>query len=234
MYNQGHYSNYQGGATLVYSTPKTTTDFMYSFNYNKERTGQDVLSHHLYKDKTYDIEKFDRGYSKTPTHTIRLRNDWFFNDKNTISFVYTSQIQQWSRPFTSSVGTYSNPENRKRTDKPVQMHNLNLSYTSGFGLNTGFDFTSYTNHSTQYYQEKMVGKENSFNAKSKQDIRRFSFYTDQNQKLGKEWMLTYGTKFSFASDKSSQIYYSSNDHDWSNSNSDSKLNEYAYDLYVGL
>ena len=207
---------------------------MYSFGYHRERTGEDILSHHLFDGKTYEIEQFDRGHTRLPVHTIRLGNDWFLNDKNKLSFAYTSEIQQWTHPFTSSVGTYSDSENRKKSDKPIQMHNLALDYASGFGLNVGIDFTAYINLSTQYYQEKKAGKEDAFNAKSQQDIRRLSVYADQNHKLGKGWMLNYGTKFSFASDKSSQVYHSLRKHDWSISNSYSKLDEYVYDLYTGF
>ncbi len=234
LYNQGHYANYQSGATLVYNAPKYSTDLMYSFGYHRERTGEDILSHHLFDGKTYEIEQFDRGHTRLPVHTIRLGNDWFLNDKNKLSFAYTSEIQQWTHPFTSSVGTYSDSENRKKSDKPIQMHNLALDYASGFGLNVGIDFTAYINLTTQYYQEKKAGKEDAFNAKSQQDIRRLSVYADQNHKLGKGWMLNYGTKFSFASDKSSQVYHSLRKHDWSISNSYSKLDEYVYDLYTGF
>ncbi|MEG2819763.1 MAG: outer membrane beta-barrel family protein [Muribaculaceae bacterium] len=169
-----------------------------------------------------------------PIHTIRLGNDWRLNDKSTISFAYTSEIEQWSHPFTSSKGTYSDSQNSKKSDNPIQMHNVALSYTSGFGLSSGIDFTYYTNHSTQYYQENITGKEDSFNAQSKQDIYRFSLFADQNHRLGKKWAVNYGTKFSFASDKSSQVYHSLGVHDWSGSNSNSKLNEYVCDLYVGF
>lgn len=234
LYNQGYYGNYQGGATFIYSTPKTSTDLMYSFGYNRERTGEDIISHHLYENKVYDIEQFDRGHTRTPTHSIRLGNDWYINEKNKLSFAYTSQIQQWARPFTSSTGTLSDSENRKKTDKPIQLHNLALGYTSGFGLTTGVDLTSYQNHTTQYYQEKKIGIEDAFNAQSKQDIRRFSFYADQSHNLGKDWTLSYGTKFSIASDKSSQKYHSLDGQDWSSANSGSELKEYVYDLYAGF
>ncbi|MEG1685930.1 MAG: outer membrane beta-barrel family protein [Bacteroides sp.] len=233
-YNQGHYANYRVGTTLVYNTPKSTTDFMYSFGYQRELTGEDIQSHHLYESKVYDIGQFDRGYTKMPVHTIRLGNDWTLDAKNKISFAYTSEIQQWSHPFTSSKGTYSDSENSKKSDKPIQMHNLSLGYTAGFGLSMGVDFTSYTNHTTQYYQEKRTEKEDAFNAQSKQDIRRFSFFANQNHGLGKKWNLNYGTKFSFASDKSSQVYHSLGTHDWSNANNYSKLNEYVYELYAGF
>lgn len=234
IYDQGYYASYQGGVTLVYNAPKSTTDFIYSFGYKRERTGEDILSNHLYQGKIYNIEQFDRGNNRAPIHTIRLGNDWFINDKNKLNFAYTSEIKQWIHPFTSSIGTYSDSENNKTSDKPIQMHNLSLGYTSGFGLSTGIEFTSYINHTTQYYQEKMSGKEDAFTAKSKQDIRRISIYADQNHKLKRDWMFNYGTKFSFASDNSSQIYNSLTTHDWSDSNSSSKLNEYVYDLYTGF
>ena len=231
-YNQGHYAQYQGRTALMFTTPKTSTDFMYSFDYGRTRNGDDILSHHLYDSKIYDIEQYDRGSFRIPTHNIRLGNDWCVNDKNKISFVYTAQIKQWSHSYNSSKGTYSETENKKISDKPIQMHNFALSYTSGFGLSTGIDYTYYRNHTTQYYQEDKIGKEDAFDAKAKQDIKKISFYADQSQKLGNNWNLNYGTKFSYASDNSSQTYDSSKGIDLSSLNSENKTNEYTYDLYA--
>lgn len=234
LYNQGYYKNFQGGVTILYNTPKTLTDFLYSFGYNQVRTGQEIISQHIFNDQVSDINQSDRGYSVKPIHTIRLGNDWLINDKDKITLAYTAEIQPWMRSFNSSNGTYSDSENKKNTDKPVQMHNIALNYTSGFGFSTGIDFTSYKNHTKQHYRERMEGKEDFFDARSKQDIRRLSFYADQSHSLGKGWTLNYGTKFSFASDKSSQIYHSSVSHNWSDYDSDSQLNEYTYDLYAGF
>lgn len=234
LYNQGYYKNFQGGVTILYNTPKTLTDFLYSFGYNQVRTGQEIISQHIFNDQVSDINQSDRGYSVKPIHTIRLGNDWLINDKDKITLAYTAEIQPWMRSFNSSNGTYSDSENKKNTDKPVQMHNIALNYTSGFGFSTGIDFTSYKNHTTQHYRERMEGKEDFFDARSKQDIRRLSFYADQSHSQGKGWTLNYGTKFSFASDKSSQIYHSSVSHNWSDYDSDSQLNEYTYDLYAGF
>ena len=234
LYNQGYYKNFQGGVTILYNTPKTLTDFLYSFGYNQVRTGQEIISQHIFNDQVSDINQSDRGYSVKPIHTIRWANDWLINDKDKITLAYTAEIQPWMRSFNSSNGTYSDSENKKNTDKPVQMHNIALNYTSGFGFSTGIDFTSYKNHTTQHYRERMEGKEDFFDARSKQDIRRLSFYADQSHSLGKGWTLNYGTKFSFASDKSSQIYHSSVSHNWSDYDSDSQLNEYTYDLYAGF
>lgn len=142
LYNQGYYKNFQGGVTILYNTPKTLTDFLYSFGYNQVRTGQEIISQHIFNDQVSDINQSDRGYSVKPIHTIRLGNDWLINDKDKITLAYTAEIQPWMRSFNSSNGTYSDSE-IKNTDKPVQMHNIALNYTSGFGFSTGIDFTSY-------------------------------------------------------------------------------------------
>lgn len=233
-YDQYHYANYQGGLTLMYSTPKSSTDFMYQFSYNKNRSGLDLNSHHLLNGTVYDIEQHNRGYGLYPLHNIRLGHDYHFNEDNKLSITYTSQIRAWSRAKETSNGTFSDSENRKEADSPVQMHNLALDYTSGFGLTAGMDYTFYKSHTTQYYNEMITGKENTFNAKSRQNIHRFSVYADQSHDLGKNWILDYGTRFSFASDKSSQEYFSAANIDLSGSNTSSDANEYTYELYAGF
>ena len=86
LYDQGYYENFQGGVTILYNTtPKTLTDFLYSFGYNQVRTGQEIISQHMFNDQVSDIIQSDRGYSVKPIHTIRLGNDWLINDKGKIT-----------------------------------------------------------------------------------------------------------------------------------------------------
>lgn len=233
-YSQYHYADYKGGLTLMYSTPKTSTDFMYQFGYINHRSGLDLNSQHTVNNILYNIEQSNRGYNTSPSHNIRLGNDVHLDEENKLSLVYTSQIKPWGRAIETSKGTFSNSENRKIMDSPVQMHNISLSYSSHFGLNTGIDYTFYKNHSTQNYNEYQTGKEDAFIAQSKQNINKLSFYADQSHSLGKDWTLDYGTKFSYASDKSSQIYSSLKNKDLSTSNTDSSLDEYTYELYTGF
>ncbi|MDL2214829.1 TonB-dependent receptor [Dysgonomonas sp. OttesenSCG-928-M03] len=233
-YSQSHYANFSGGLTLLYSTPKFSTDFMYSFGSYLQRRGSDLLSHHLYDGLVHDIEQHNRGYGKGDVHNIRLGNDFYVDDKNKLSLIYTGQIKPWQNLTESSKGTYSNSENRKKHDSPAQMHNITLNYTSGFGLNAGADYTFYKSHSTQNYQEFMTGKQNAFEALSKQDINRISAYVDQSHSLSSDWNLNYGINFMYASDKSSQVYHSLLDKDISDSDSRSQLKEYTYNFYAGF
>lgn len=233
-YSQYHYADYKAGVTLMYSTPKTSTDFMYQFGYLNHRSGLDLDSHHTINNVLYDIQQSNRGYNKSQGHNIRLGNDLYFSEKDKLSLVYTGQIKPGGRIVEASKGTFSDFQNKKTMDSPVQMHNVSLSYSSHFGLNTGVDYTFYKNHSTQNYNEYQAGKEDAFVAQSKQNINKIALYADQSHSLGRDWTLDYGTKFSYASDKSSQIYSSLMDKDLSASNTDSNLDEYTYELYAGF
>lgn len=233
-YSQSHYASYKGGATLIYSTPTFSTDLMYQFSYNKKRSDFDLTSLHILNNVLHTIEQNNRGYSSVPIHNIRLGNDLKLNENNKLNLVYTGQVIASSHSLRRSLGTISDSENKKTLSNPTQMYNMALNYISGFGLTSGVDYTFYKNHSLQDYTDNMVGSEEKFLSKSKQNINKLSFYVDQSHKLPNNWTLNYGTKFSYASDQSSQKYTSLLGSDLSNADTDSNLDEYTYDLYVGF
>ena len=233
-YNQRHYADYTGGASLLYTTPQSTTDFLYSYASIGHRNRIDLHSKHLYQGSEYDIEQHNSGNSRSFTHNIRLGNDFSLNEKNKLSAVYTAQIKPKSQANEYSTGTYSNSSNTKESDAPTQMHNATVNYSSGFGLDAGIDYTYYQDHKSQHYAETMPGKENAFEALSKQDINRLSVYADQSHSFNSGWELNYGTKFMYASDQSSQTYQSLTGKDLSGSNSFSNQKEYTYNLYGGF
>ncbi len=233
-YDQSHYADYGSGVSLLYNASKLSTDFMYSFGYIGERSGLDLYSHHLYNGQFYDITQHNRGKTRYPIHQLRLGNDYQLNDKNKLSLVYTTQITPWRDATELSHGTFSNSINRKETDTPIQLHNVQLHYSSGFGLTIGTEYTFYKSHTTQSYKENLENKEDAFTAQSKQDINKVSFYADQSHSAGDNFKLNYGVKFIHASDKSSQQYNSLQGSDLSLLNTNSKLDEYTYDMYVGF
>lgn len=235
-YKQSHYANYNAGLTLLYTKPKLSMDLLYAFGANKTRTGLDLDSKHTLADKIYPIEQFNQGYSNEMTHTLRLGTDFNLNEKNQLSVAYTTQLSPSGKAYEASKGTFSQSTNTKRktAGKPQQMHNFMVNYTSGFGLKTGADYTFFQSHTTQYYEEMMTGKENQFEAYSKQDINRLSMYADQKFALGKNWTLNFGGRFMYASDRSSQRYHSLSGKDMTTSDSESNLDEYTYDFYAGF
>lgn len=233
-YNQSHYANYGAGTTLMYSTPKFSTDFMYSFGYLHQYSGLDLESFHLFDGTTHSIQQHNQGQSRNANHNFRLGSDYYFNSENKLSLVYTGQITAWNHALQLSKGTFSNSVNEKKTDEPIQMHNVTLDYVSGFGLSLGMDYTSFNSHTSQDYKEMLSGKEEAFNAQSKQKINRIFFYADQSHSLSNAWTLDYGLSLNYAFDKSSQIYHSPNGKEVSKQNTMSDLNEYTYELYAGF
>ena len=233
-YNQFHYADYKGGVSLLHTTPRSTTDFLYSYSTIGHKNGIDLYSHHLYNGQIYDIEQHNGGNSRAYTHNIRISNDFQLNDKNKLNLAYTAQIKPYSQASEYSFGSFSNSANTREADKPTQMHNIAAGYNSGFGLDAGIDYTSFNNYGTQHYTEAMQGKENAFDAKTEQSIDRLSIYADQTNSLGSGWELNYGAKFMRASGKSSQTYQSLTGMDLSGSNSFSNQKEYTYNFYSGF
>jgi hypothetical protein len=232
-YSQKFYANYSAGGNLFYNTSRFSTDFLYAFNQSHTKTGEDQYSHHLFENQVHDINQFDKGDSRNTSHQFRLATDYKLNEKNKVSLTYTAQIVPYFKSRATSDGTYSNSANDKKETSPIEMHNAGLSYTSGFGMDAGVDYTFYKNHSQQNFMEMKPEKERTFLSYSNQNIHRLNAYLDQSHTLN-AWVLNYGTKFAYASEKSLQTYYSSTNPDLSGLNTDSRLDEYTADLYAGF
>lgn len=232
-YTQKHYGNYTAGIALLYSTPKLTADLNYSYNLNHTRSGVDIYSHHLYEGSVHEIEQFNRGERRVNEHNVRLGLNYKLSDKNKVNMVYTTQILTGMNNNEISDGTFSQSDNHKKEGKPIQMHNVLLNYESGFGLKTGIEYTSYTDHTIQHFVESKEDKMNDFIANSEQDINRYRIFADQSHSIG-TWKLNYGAQYIYASDHSSQIYHSQIERDMSSLDMDSRLKEYTGNFYVGF
>lgn len=164
-------------------------DFNYSYNLNHARNGVDIFSHHLYDGTVHDIEQFNRGDRKANEYNLRLGMDYKLSDQDKVALTYTSQITAGVNNNEISNGTFSNSANQKEEDRPIQMHNVLLNYSTGFGLKMGIEYTHYRDLTFQHFLEKKEGKEGDFIAYSTQDINRYRLSADQNQSIG-TWTLT--------------------------------------------
>ncbi|MDR1610039.1 MAG: TonB-dependent receptor [Candidatus Symbiothrix sp.] len=233
-YTQKHYANYTGGVSILLPTSKLTTDFNYAYNRNQSKSGVDLFSNHLYNDVINPVEQFNSGNRKFDRHHIRLGMDYKLTKNDKLNFIYTSQITTSVDNNEFSNGTFSHSENHKSNNSPIQLHNVLANYSSGFGLKTGVEYTSYKNFTNQRFMEKMTGKENEFVADAKQEINRYRLFADQSHSLPSEWTLNYGAQYMFAADNSSQTYNSAGNSDISGMNMNSKLQEYTANAYAGF
>lgn len=232
-YTQKHYSNYDAGISLLLSKSKLTFDLNYSYNLNHTQNGVDIYSNHLYDGTIHPIEQFNRGNRKENEHDIRVGMNYKLTSKDNINIIYTSQIRHGLDNNEFSTGTFSQSNTHKGEDSPIQMHNLLLSYTSGFGLKTGIEYTFYKDRTSQHFIESMKSKESDFVANSLQKINKYRIFADQSHSVG-TWTLNYGAQYIYAEDHSSQQYHSLMGIDMSSSNMDSRLKEYTGNAYIGF
>lgn len=231
-YTQQHYGNYKIGGSLFYNNSKLSSDLLYSFGKHKSRSGLDVVSHHLLGNGIYDIEQHNKGRRKAQSHNIRVGLDYNINEKSNISLVYTSEIIPSFNAIEFSSGNYSNSVNEKSGTDPEQMHNIGINFTSGSGLSIGSDYTYFQDHTQQNFSDYIGEEHTAFKSNSNQDINRIKVYIDKSHSLKNDWSIKYGANFTYARDKSSQVYHSLNN--FEPSNSFNKQKEYTYDIYAGF
>jgi len=232
-YRQKHYAGFSSGFSLAYASPKFSSDLFYSVGEAKNRTGLDLESFHTLNNSVYDIEQDNRGYGKDRSHHVRLGLNYNVNDSNKLSMVYTTEITPSFRKEETSSGNFSDSQSKKKGDQA--MHNIDLNYLSGFGLSAGASYTYYNAPSTTDFQDTdNAGDRTDWISKSGQRINRFKFYLDQSHSLPKDWSLNYGAEFSYVNDHDYQKYTSNDGTDLSGSNTDSRINEYTYNLYAGF
>lgn len=233
-YAQKFYAKYGANASLFYTTPKFTADFMYSFNDGTSKSGENIYSYHLFQDQVHHIEQTDKRKIQHASHNFRLGTTYKPKENSAINLSYTSTVTPQKESHNVSDGTFSQSTTYKRQSSPVQMHNATLNYTTGFGLDAGVDYTLYSDHSVQDFQEKKPGKEQGFATEANQDVNRFNAYLDQTHSLPNDWTLNYGAKFSFVDGHNLQKYVSETLPDLSNPNVDSRQREHTYNIYTGF
>lgn len=232
-YSQRTYERVDMGLTLVYSTPKFSTDFMYNINNGRNITNLDLDSKHSYNGSLYDIQQSDRGKSHFQNHNIRIGSEYKISDQDKLSLTYTSKLNTSYNSTLRSYGTFSDSKNHKTNESPGQMHNIALSYTSHFGLSSGIDYTYYKDNTIQNFIDNKNDANKSFISMSSQKINRLKLYADQSHDLSNSWTLNYGGAFTFASDNGSQTY-SNKSTDQPLTDTQNRLKEYTYNFYSGF
>lgn len=225
-------ANYATGVSLLYSSPKWSADFLYSFADMRRQEKIDLFSRHHLAGMIYNIQQHNNKQNKAQTHTGRLGVDYRPDKENLISVVYNTFIRANGKANEHSFGNFSESQNFKTDEQ--QMHNLALDYTSGFGLKVGANYTFFNSPSVQRFSNMDTkGNSTQFVSDARQRINTVMLYADQVHTLQKNWKVTYGTKFSYATDHDYQFYPDAGGNA-SLYDTDNTIKEYIYDLYIGL
>lgn len=235
--NAGYTNRYknsgQGGVSLLYNTPKWNIDFLYNARYGNSRQTTEVYSRHTLKDKVHEITQMSTLDGRSLTHNVRIGGEYKFNEESNISLSYTGAFNPNIKNTARSAGSFAISDNIKKGDN--RMHNLALDYLASNGTKAGANYTSYKSGDGQYFTNKDAeNRLSKFQTTSGQRIDRWKVYLDRSHSLPKDWTLNYGTSFAYTNDHNTQFYHATEDNDMSALNTDSRYDEFTYDVYAGF
>ena len=229
-YEGGYYNSWCAGGNLAGSTPKFSFDAMYDLVRMRSMREPLTTTRHTVDGQLYEITQNQSMASDNLTHNVRVGGSWTPTEKSRLDIAYTGSFTPSGRGDLTAEGNYV--ESRSRIDDDQAMHNLSLAAQTGFGLSAGADYTHYRTTSRQAMSvEPVDGTPSEFVIDAGQRIDRLSLYLDQQSDLGHSWKLNGGARFSYIHDDDYQYYLSdamSDDLD-----TDFRLGEYTYDLYLG-
>ena len=218
-FTQARYAQGSGRMSLSFGTRKVTADVLYAADYTRRRTGYDFISHHMLDGVVHEVEQYNtglrrnltHGLRRNLTHNIRTSLDYQITENDHLNMAYTAAVTPNIKTVENSTGSLSESSNVRKGDE--QMHNFNLDYTARWGMNVGLDYTSYSYPSVQEFSNRAGNVEQEFLADSRQRINRWNVYAGQMHVLPLDWSLNYGINFSFAQEKSAQLYHAQDGND---------------------
>ena len=230
-YQQFVHANGDGNINISYTGKKLSADINYAAGYRHKDSGMENDSHHTLHDKVYSIQQVNETEAKHGLHNVRFGLDYQLSEGNSLHSAYTGSFKTHGRTTTRSKGNYSDSESFRTSQE--QMHNVNLDYTAAFGLNVGLDYTHFNSPSTQDFTNYLNTEKQHFLVDERQTIDRWNVYAGQNHDLPQGWELNYGINFTFAREKSGQLYQLDAGTDLPVTNTDTHMREEAYNFYAG-
>lgn len=202
-WSQQRYASFTERASLLYSSPKFSADFLYSYNHSRSYYGIDKEALHTVNNQVYPVNILSIGRSRGNEHNARLGMDYNFSKDHALSLVYTTQINDNGMNNTSSGTVNSNVD----SNGDDALHNVKLDYQAPCGLKAGAEYTFYRAPGDQVLHSTMDGKEQDFRYEDEQRINKWMFYAKQNRDFKNGWGLNYGLNYTTATDNSFQYYY---------------------------
>lgn len=199
-------NSYYGGGSFYYSSGKFSMNLMYDYVNDKSISRKDLWSSHTVSSNTTEIRNRLDTKDATQEHDVYVNLGYDFSDESDLSLTYSGSYTPRSTSDSPSMDNYfGNSYSRSKDDN--YLHNLSLSYTSSFGLSTGFDYTKFRMQGLQMmdYAEQDTYS-HAFDYHTSQDINQLKAYADMVHELGKSWKLKYGTQYRFVKNDNLQRY----------------------------
>lgn len=230
-WKQLYYESFTERASLLYSTPKFSTDLLYSYTHGRNRFNMDKEALHTVNGVVYPMEQWERSMSRSNNHQIRWGMDYNFSKDNVLSWVYTTQLR--NNKSDNRVTGIQVSQTRKDTDS--YLHNAKMDYKSSFGLTTGAEFTFYNHPSDQELHSVLNNENVDARYEDNQRINKWYFYAMQEHTLRNNWGINYGVNYTTTVDNSFQYYFDTETGEYHPENSmKSRRREYIWNGFAGF
>lgn len=215
-YLQVHRPGYGFQGDLSYDRPKYSIDF--SVDATRVKNWNENLNEavHQLHGATYNINQDDRKISTL--NDLNLRAGIVYNPKNesSISLTYTANLNGSRSTPTSQSSFLENGaplydvESRIKHKATTYLHNLHFDYQASRKLSVGIDYTNYSDTEKELYREIITPQvqTNESAVYGAQAIHKVLIYVDKTSDLGKSWMLNYGLKYAYSTNRNNADYYS--------------------------
>lgn len=200
---QKYYEQLTERASLLYSSPQFSADFLYSFNHGRGYNRIDKEAMHTVNGTVYPMNLSDVSRSQRNNHNIRLGMDYRFVKDDLLSLVYTTQISSGH----SKGITTGTEDSRTRNESEEHLHNLKLDYRASMGLSAGAEMTFYKAPGDLILHSILNKEEINARYEDEQRINKWRFYATQEHALKNSWGLNYGVNYTAVVDNSFQNYY---------------------------
>ena len=229
-WQQDKYGTGFAGGSIIFNHGKLGIDASYKFT---DGTGYGQVEHEanhplngqrvFYSDKT-------RNRSDGLEHAYRIGIDYAMADDHRLSLAYTGQ---WSSTRSTNIttGTAQSVQNSRQHE---YLHNVDVSYSTPFGMQLGVSYTNYQEPRTQNLDGELLDISRNLYVDSRQKVSKWLFTADQTHSLPKGWELSYGGKAQFTNNNSYQTTLDANRQPLPDATSHVDYDERIMNGYVGL
>lgn len=227
---QSKYTRGNAKATFIYNQGKLGLDASYSVTDGKAYGKVEHEANHPLGD--IRIPYYDKTTNKSDgtDHDYRIGMDYAFSENNRLSIAYTGQ---WTS--TDAVNTTTGiAESKQNSRQHDYLHNVDIGYSTPFGLELGASYTNYQNPETQNLDGKMYDKVRQLTVDRRQKISKWLFTADQTHSLRNGWELSYGVKTQFTNNNSYQTTWDAEHKEIADATSHIDYNERILNVYAGF
>ncbi len=199
-----HEAAFNERLSLVYKKGKFSVDAFCKMQHGKEYyTMYKTGIHTLADGNRYDITMNNVTHKDSqPKYDWRLGADMDFSQKHRLSLSYAGDYADGHAASDMTGLQCSRVTNENRH----VMHNGNVEYKLPTGTKIGADITYYSSSFLQNLKSNMGGIQMDFISSNAQGINRSKVFIQQEHRFRYDWMLNYGTAYTYTVDHSSQNY----------------------------